>query len=287
VSITTVPCELSGAQFNKISRLVKDRCGINLHEGKKQLVQARLTKRLRELRLRSYREYIEYVTNDADGAELTAMLDAISTNLTSFFREEEHFRYLARKVLPAAMARSGGDRRLRIWSAGCSTGEEPYSIAVTLCENIPDLTSWDAKVLATDLSTKVLARAEKATYPGERIKAVPPQQRSRYFRCVQARPERLYRVEDPARSLVHFARLNLMDPWPMKGPFDAVFCRNVMIYFEKPTQAELVNRFCGILAPGGALFIGHSESLTGIEHTMRYVQPTVYEKPLGPGRLKT
>ena len=287
MSLTTVPCELSDAQFNKISRLVKDRCGINLHEGKKQLVQARLAKRLRELHLRGYREYIEYVTNDADGAELTAMLDAISTNLTSFFREEEHFRYLARKVLPAAMARAGGDRRLRIWSAGCSTGEEPYSIAITLCENIPDLTSWDAKVLATDLSTKVLACAEKATYPGERIKAVPPQQRSRYFRCVQARPERLYRVEDPARSLVHFARLNLMDSWPMKGPFDAVFCRNVMIYFEKPTQAELVNRFCGILAPGGTLFIGHSESLTGIEHTMRYVQPTVYEKPLRPGQLKT
>jgi len=282
-----VPERLTEAQFREISSLVRSTCGINLHEGKKQLVQSRLAKRVRELGLRGYSEYIEYVTNDAGAAELTAMLDAISTNLTHFFREEEHFRYLARKVLPEVMARAGGDRRLRIWSAGCSTGEEPYSIAITLCENIPDLTCWDAKVLATDLSTRVLAHAEKATYPGERIKAVPPHQRSRYFRCIQARPDRLYRVEEPARSLVFFARLNLMDHWPMKEPFDAIFCRNVMIYFEKSTQAELVNRFCRILAPGGTLLIGHSESLTGIKHSLRYVQPTVYQKPLTPGRAGT
>jgi len=279
MSIATAASALSEAQFQKISRLVKDRCGINLHEGKKQLVQARLAKRLRELGLDGYREYVEYVTNDAGGTELTAMLDAISTNLTSFFREEEHFDYLARKAIPAAMARAGSDRRLRIWSAGCSTGEEPYSIAITVCDNIPNLSSWDARVLATDLSTKVLARAKEATYPGQRVKSVPPRQRSRHFHCVQAKPERIYRVIDPARSMVHFARLNLMGNWPMQGPFDVVFCRNVMIYFDKPTQGKLVNRFCNILSPGGTLFIGHSESLTGIDHPLRYVQPTVYEKP--------
>jgi len=282
-----VPDSLTEAQFRKISNLVRSTCGINLHEGKKQLVQSRLAKRIRELGFRGYSEYIEYVTNDVAGTELTAMLDAISTNLTRFFREEEHFRYLARKVLPAVMERAGSDRRLRIWSAGCSTGEEPYSIAITLCENIPDLACWDAKVLATDLSTRVLAQAKKATYPGKRIKAVPPQQRSRYFRCIQARPDRLYRVEEPARSLVFFTRLNLTDPWPMKGAFDAIFCRNVMIYFEKSTQAELVSRFYRILTPGGTLFIGHSESLTGIEHSLRYVQPTVYQKPLTPERART
>jgi len=284
MSIATASPALSEAQFQKISRLVKDRCGINLHEGKKQLVQARLAKRLRELGLRGYREYIEYVINDVGGTELTIMLDAISTNLTSFFREEEHFTYLAHKVIPATIARAGESRRLRIWSAGCSTGEEPYSIAITICDNVPDLSSSDAKVLATDLSTKVLAHAEKATYPGQRLKAVAPQQRSRHFHCIQVKPERLYRVIDPARSLVHFARLNLMENWPMRGPFDAIFCRNVMIYFDKPTQRELVNRFCDILAPGGTLFIGHSESLTGIDHPLRYVQPTVYEKPLTPGQ---
>jgi len=277
VTVVTAPSELSEAQFQKISRLVKERCGINLHQGKKQLVKARLTKRLRELGFSGYGQYIEYVTSDVDGTELTAMLDALSTNLTSFFREPDHFRYLASRVLPAVIARS--KRRVRIWTAGCSSGEEPYSVAITVCENIPDLRSWDARILATDLSTRVLERAGRATYPAERIKTVPPQLRSRYFRCVQARPERLYRVEDEARSLVHFARLNLMEAWPMKGPFDAIFCRNVMIYFDKPTQAELVGRFWEILAPGGTLFIGHSESLTGIEHSFRYVQPTIYEKP--------
>jgi len=284
MSIATASPALNDAQFQKISRLVKDRCGINLHEGKKQLVQARLAKRLRELGLRGYREYIEYVANDVDGTELTAMLDAISTNLTSFFREEEHFTYLAHKVIPAALRRAGKSGRLRIWSAGCSTGEEPYSIAITVCSNVPDLSCLDAKILATDLSTKVLAHAEKATYPDQRVKAVPPQQRSRYFHCIQAKPERLCRVIDPARSLVHFARLNLMEHWPMRGPFDAIFCRNVMIYFDKPAQGVLVNRFYDMLAPGGTLFIGHSESLAGIDHPLRYVQPTVYEKPLTSGQ---
>ena len=278
---TTTAPELTDAQFKKISSLVRDLCGINLHEGKKQLVQARLNKRLHKLGLRNYREYVEYVSSEADGVELTAMLDAISTNLTSFFRERNHFEYLARTVLPAAIARAGADRRLRIWSAGCSTGEEPYSIAIILQENVPDLPFWNAKVLGTDLSTQVLAHAEKATYPGERIKAVPPQQRSRSFQCVQTSPERMYRVKDCVRSLVYFARMNLMDPWPIHGPFDAIFCRNVMIYFDKPTQAELVNRFCKILAPGGTLFIGHSEGLAGVRHPFRYIQPTVYEKPAG------
>ncbi len=278
MSIITASPELTEAQFQKISRLVKDQCGINLHDGKKQLVQSRLAKRLRELGLGGYSEYIDYVSKGADRTELTAMLDAISTNLTSFFREGEHFTYLASKALPAAIARSGGGRRLRIWSAGCSTGEEPYSIAITVCENISDVSAWDAKILATDLSTKVLARAKKATYTGERLKTIPPQLRSRYFQCAQAKPEREYQVTGPARSLVQFAQLNLMQRWPMNGPFDVIFCRNVMIYFDKPTQATLVKRFCDMLAPGGTLFIGHSESLTGIRHSLRYIQPTIYQK---------
>jgi len=277
--IATALPELTEAQFQKISRLVQELCGINLHQGKKQLVQTRLNKRLRELGLRDYGEYIEYIMHDTDGVELTAMLDAISTNLTRFFREDEHFTYLAKQILPAAMARTGRHRRLRFWSAGCSTGEEPYSIAITVYDHVPDLSAWDVKILATDLSTQVLARARKAVYPADRVRAVPAQLRSRCFDCIQARPERLYRVKDSVRSLVHFARLNLMDPWPMAGPFDAIFCRNVMIYFDKPTQADLINRFWKLLAPGGTLLIGHSESLTGIRHSFRYVQPTVYEKP--------
>jgi len=277
---TLLSLELSEPQFNEISDLVKSLCGINLHDGKKELVKARLTKRLRKLNIRSFAEYMDLVRGDTSGAELTNMLDALSTNLTSFFRENEHFEYLANQILPTIVDRSAQTgRRLRIWSAGCSSGEEPYSIAITANEKIPNVQSWDAKILATDISTRVLARAAKGVYDADRIKTVSPQARSRYFECIETRPERLYRVTDSLRTMVHFARLNLMDRWPMQGPFDVIFCRNVMIYFDKATQGKLINRFYDLLAPGGTLFIGHSESLAGVKHQFRYAQPTIYQRP--------
>ncbi len=272
--------DLSEAQFNEISNMVKGLCGINLHNGKKELVKARLTKRLRKLHFRDFAEYMAYVRSDTSGAELTAMLDALSTNLTSFYREGEHFEYLSGKVIPHIIAKAGKvTPRLRIWSAGCSSGEEPYTIAIAVSEAFGHLPLMDAKILATDLSTRMLARATRGVYDGERIKAISPHLRAKYFQCVQTRPERLYRVNDRIRALVHFARLNLMDHWPMRGPLDAIFCRNVMIYFEKPMQKMLIGRFSELLAHGGTLFIGHSESLAGVRHQFRYVQPTVYEKP--------
>jgi len=271
--------ELTDAQFREVAALVKATCGIDLHDGKKELVKGRLAKRLRQLNFRTFGEYIRHLRDDVGGAEITAMLDAISTNQTSFFREAEHFHCLGKKVLPGVVARADASKRLRIWSAGCSSGEEPYSIAITVRESIPDLDSWDARILATDISTRVLARAEKGLYDGSRFEAVPPLVRSRYFTCVEARPQRRHEVGPHIRSLVHFARLNLMGPWPMKGPFDVIFCRNVMIYFDRPTRERLIGRFFGLLASGGTLFIGHSESLTGIQHQFGYVQPTVYEKP--------
>jgi chemotaxis protein methyltransferase CheR len=208
------------------------------------------------------------------------MLDALSTNLTSFFRENEHFEYLANHILPRIVNRSEQTgRRLRVWSAGCSSGEEPYSIAVTINEKVPSLRSWDAKILATDISTRVLARAAEGVYNDSRVKTVPPQARAKYFDCIETRPERLYRVAGSIRSLVHFARLNLMNRWPMQGPFDVIFCRNVMIYFDKDTQGKLINRFYDLLAPGGTLFIGHSESLAGVNHKFNYTQPTIYQRP--------
>ena len=270
--------ELSESQFNEISNLVKSLCGINLHDGKKELVKARLTKRLRQLQMRSFDEYIETIRNDSQGMELTAMLDALSTNLTSFFRESDHFEYLAKRTIPQVAANAGKDQRqIRIWSAGCSSGEEPYSMAITLCEHCPDLHSWDVRILATDLSTAVLAKARAGLYRSERLEPVGPQVRARHFRSAQTHG--IYGVRQHLRDMVHFARLNLMDAWPMRGPFDAIFCRNVMIYFDKPTQAKLVHRFWDILSPGGTLSIGHSESLTGIRHDFRYVQPTIYTKP--------
>jgi len=274
--------ELTDEEFEKISDLVKSLCGINLHQGKKELVKARLSKRLRALGLTRFDDYIRYVRNDGGGDELVAMLDSISTNLTSFFREPGHFDYLAEQVLPAIAARAGPHRRsLRIWSAGCSTGEEPFTIGIVVSENIPNPDSWDVRILATDLSTRVLARAREGLYEADRLKDVPGLLIGRYFSCVEAHRPRLYRVNDRVRGLVTFARLNLLGPWPMRGPFDVIFCRNVMIYFDKPTQTRLVERFWEVLAPGGGLFVGHSESLAGVKHRFEYVQPTVYRKGTG------
>ncbi len=271
--------ELTDAQFHKIAALVKANCGINLHDGKKELVKGRLTKRLRKLGFHTFSQYLDHLRRDESGSELTAMLDAISTNLTSFFRESDHFEHLAENVMPRIIAAAGRAGRLRIWSAGCSSGEEPYSIAITVNEGIPDPRAWDAKILATDISTRMLARAKRGIYTADRIETVSPQLRTRYFQCVETQPERLYRVGDALRTMVHYARLNLMDAWPMNGPFDVIFCRNVMIYFDKGAQGKLINRFHDLLAPGGTLFIGHSESLAGVKHEFRYVQPTVYQKP--------
>lgn len=276
---TLLTVELSEAQFNEISKLVKDLCGINLHDGKKELIKARLTKRLRKLHIPSFEQYLEYVRNDTTGSELTAMLDALSTNLTSFFRESDHFEYLAQQVIPrVAINATRTGRRLRIWSAGCSSGEEPYSIAITVNETLSNLKMWDIKILATDISTRMLDRAETGIYDADRIKTVAPQLRNKYFDLVETRPQRLYQVKDNISSLVHISRLNLVAHWPMHGPFDAIFCRNVMIYFDKPTQEDLVSRYWNLLGPEGTLFIGHSESLTGINHQFKYAQPTVYEK---------
>lgn len=268
--------EITSRQFEEISALVKNLAGINLHDGKKELVKARLAKRTRELKLRNLDEYIEHVRNDTSGRELISMLDALSTNLTFFFREAQHFQYLKEHVLPTWRVQP--NKCVRIWSAGCSSGEEPYSIAMLLHENLPNLNRRDCRILATDLSTKVLGMACKGEYGAERFKDTPEHLVRRYFTCIQTKPSPIYRVNPDVRKLIHFARLNLMESWPMKGPFDVIFCRNVMIYFDKPTQARLIGRYYDLLAPGGLLLLGHSESLTGTKHNFKYAQPATYVK---------
>ena len=270
---------LTEGQFEAISILVRRLCGINLHQGKKELVKARLTKRLRRLGLASFDDYIDYVRSDQSGAELVRMLDALCTNLTHFFREEQHFQYLGGQVLPQLATKvAGSARKLRIWSAGCASGEEAYSIAITVAENLPDLLLWDVGILATDLSSSAMKIARKGVYDAKRLETVHPEWWTKYFDVLDSSPRRLYRVKNSLRSMTHFDRLNLMESWPMRGSFDVIFCRNVMIYFDKQTQADLINRFWQLLSPGGTLFIGHSESLAGIQHSFRYVQPTVYER---------
>ncbi|MBU0754251.1 MAG: protein-glutamate O-methyltransferase CheR [Planctomycetes bacterium] len=272
---------LTDDQLDTISGIVKNIAGIDLHDGKKELIRARLAKRLRELKITSHHKYLEYLKNDTSGAELSTMLDILTTNVTSFFREADHFEYLKNQILTQAVSRAQSlksDKKLRIWSAGCSSGEEPYTIAIVLNECLPDLTVWDAKILATDLSRRILSKAKIGEYGNDRVNNIPGMVQQKYFSLVQSKPEKRYRVHDELRRLIHFARLNLMESWPMSGPFDVIFCRNVMIYFDKQTQGRLINRFWEILSPGGTLFIGHSESLTGIKHNFHFVKPTVYAK---------
>jgi chemotaxis protein methyltransferase CheR len=278
--------ELAESEFRRISELVYDYCRINLHEGKRELVRARISKQLREGGYQSARDYIEKVQSDPSGRELILLIDSISTNLTSFFREVGHFRFLAQKHLPGLMTkkRTRRELRLRAWSAGCSTGEEPYTLAMVLSSALREQGMWDVKVLATDISSRVLEIAQNALYPESRLREVPPEMKAEFFvrdpGMRKAEQATLYRVSQALRNMIAFRRLNLIEePWPFNGRFDFIFCRNVMIYFDKPTQQRLVERYWHALEPGGLLFTGHSESLTGIEHKFRYVEPTIYAKP--------
>jgi chemotaxis protein methyltransferase CheR len=271
---------LSEREFRLISDLVHERCGINLHDGKKELVRARLAKRLREGGFRTFSDYLRHVAEDATGREFSILIDSLSTNLTKFFREEQHFEYLREFFLPRLLAskRARRDTRIRAWSAGCSSGEEPYSIAIVLHDVIGDASRWDVKLLATDVSTRMLRSAETGLYDAQRVAPIPLPLRHKYFVRMREHGTDTYEVTDVLRHLVLFRYLNLMESWPIKGPLDFIFCRNVMIYFDKPTQGRLIDRFYDLLAPGGVLFTGHSESLTGIQHRFQYVRPTIYTK---------
>ena len=275
---------VSEADFTRVCDAVYRHCGINLRDGKQSLVHARLAKRLRASRFESLTEYLDQVLADAGGREFTALIDALSTNLTSFYREPDHFRFLVDTALPQVLSRKAarGDRRLRLWSAGCSTGEEAYTLAMTLLDS-PALSdrsaaSMDVKILATDISTNVLRTAWQGFYAAERLDTLPAGYKARFFRPAVDDDERGFTVAPDIQQMIAFRYLNLMEEWPFTGPFDFIFCRNVMIYFDKPTQQRLVNRFHDVLAPGGVLFTGHSESLTGVDHPFRYIRPTVYGK---------
>lgn len=268
------PLALRQRDFTGIRDLLYRVCGIDLGEGKRGLVQTRLFARLRELQLQDYGEYLDYVLSDPSGHELSVMVDRLSTNKTDFFRESQHFDFLCSQVLPAVLDRGAP---LRIWSAACSSGEEPYTIAMALHEAVPDLERRDTRILATDVSSRVLQHARRGVYSAGAVERVPPQLRQRYFRRLED-PTDSYQVHPSIRRYITFARLNLIEPWPMHGPFEVVFCRNVMIYFDLPTQEKLVNRLWELLEDGGYLFIGHSESLNRLTHRFRYIGPSIYRK---------
>lgn len=265
--------ELSDRQFNKIARIVYQVSGISLKDGKEALVRARLMKRVRALRIGSIDAYMKYIESDKGAQELGFMIDVMTTNKTSFFREAEHFKFLRETILPEIKG-----PKIRFWSAACSSGEEPFTMAIVLRENLADIDSRDCLILATDISNRMLDKAGRAFYSEDALREVPASLIQKYFKKACKGSIRAFQVKDNIRSMVRIAQLNLMNTWPMKGLFNVIFCRNVMIYFDKPTQQKLINRFWDLLEPGGYLLVGHSEGLSSISHQFHYVRPATYRK---------
>ncbi|AHX14337.1 chemotaxis protein CheR [Dyella jiangningensis] len=269
---------LSEAEFNFLRSFVYEHCGISLGEHKRQLVQGRLVRRLRALKLRDFGGYCELLRRDPQG-ELGELASAISTNVTAFFRESHHFDLLTNELLPRWIAEKKNGGRLRIWSAGCATGEEPYTLAMVLAEALEKHGSHvDAKILATDLSPQALETARKGVYPIDRLEGVSTERRRRWFLRGEGEYDQYACVHPRLRELVSILPLNLLHDWPMQGPFDAIFCRNVVIYFDKPTKQRLFQRYAGLLPEGGYLFLGHSESMYGLNDNFDLIGRTVYRK---------
>lgn len=266
---------ITDAEYTQFQSLIYGQAGIALSEQKKPLVVSRLGKRLRELNLPSFQAYYDHIMNDAGGEELTTLLDLISTNKTDFFREPGHFQFLKDKILPTLAS----ERRVRIWSAASSSGEEPYTIAMTLYDGVTNPAQWDIKILASDISTRVLAKGAAGIYDAEKVATLPADILKRHFlRGKNGQRDRV-KVKPHLVHVVTFRRINLMDAaFPIKSPLDVIFCRNVMIYFDRETQSKLMQKFFRYLKPGGYLFIGHSESLQWVEHPFDYVAPTIYRK---------
>lgn len=265
---------LGEREFERIRRRLYEVAGISLSDAKRTLVIARLSKVIRGLKLPSFEAYLSFLDRQGTAHDAQEFVNALTTNLTRFWREEHHFAHLLGHVgnLMAERTRVA-ERRLRIWSAGCSTGQEPYTIALSLLDAYPDLKRWDFRILATDIDTSVVAKAATASYPESELSGLTPDRTRLFERTGDGR----VRVPSAVAQTVSFKPLNLMAPWPMRGPFDAIFCRNVAIYFDKATQGEVFGRLGKILAPGGFLYIGHSENLGSGSGGFRLVGKTIYQ----------
>ena len=266
---------IGAGEMAKVIRLVYDRSGITLTTAKQALVQARLQKRLRATGSSTFGDYLKLVERDGTGQELSQLLDAIATNHTSFFREEQHFQLLRSRILPALASREG---RIRVWTAACSTGEEPATLAMTMFETLPAGDRTRVRLLASDLSTKALAVARAGVYKMDRVSAVPMPLLKRYFERGLGAQNGLARVGGAIRSAVEYRRLNLLEIESLGETFDVIFCRNVMIYFDRPVQQRVVSMLERHLTPGGHLFIAHAESLNGLTHNLGWVAPAVYRR---------
>jgi chemotaxis protein methyltransferase CheR len=267
------------ADFERLTRLIYDESGINLKIDKKTMLELRIKKRLKSLHIGSFREYCEYLfSQKGKDQELVHLIDVVSTNKTDFFREPDHFEFLARKAIPELMARNESGRSLAVWSAGCSTGEEPYTLAMVLSECSKTNAKLRFKVLATDISTTVLARAERGVYPADVLRPVPAELRRKYFMRSRDPQSQLLRVVPELRQLIEFRRLNFMENFGLPHKVDILFCRNVMIYFDRPTQEKIVQKLAHQLVNGGYAFVGHSESLHDMKMPLVPVGPALYRK---------
>ncbi|MFK7831490.1 MAG: protein-glutamate O-methyltransferase CheR [Congregibacter sp.] len=268
---------LTDSEFEQIQAIIRRMTGITMGDTKRHLVLRRVSTRLKALHMTSVPDYIKLLeSGDATEAEL--FTNAVTTNLTSFYREDHHFDYLAKNILPQLIAnKQNSSKRLRIWSAGCSTGEEPYSIAMTLNDVMPDIDCWDAKLLCTDIDTAVVATAKAGVYPEQRLEKVPGSQLKKWFE----RDGGLLKASQALKKHLTFKQLNLMNEWPMRGKFDVIFCRNVVIYFDKPTQRVLMDRYAEQLEEGGYLILGHSESLYKVSERFTLIGKTIYQKNPG------
>jgi chemotaxis protein methyltransferase CheR len=254
---------LTRRDLNEIAAMIYADAGIALNDSKASLVYSRLSKHIRNLGLRGFREYCALVSSPEGAAERREMLSHLTTNFTRFFRENHHFDHLRTEVLPGLIARAKAGGRVRIWSAACSDGQEPYSIALTVLSMMQNVMDYDFRILATDIDPKILALARAGAYDETALETVNPAMRKQWFKEVEIGGRRKFQIDDRVKRLITFNELNLMAQWPFKGPFDVIFCRNVVIYFDEPTQVKIWSRFAGLLPEGGHLYIGHSERVSG------------------------
>ena len=258
--------------FSQIQKVVASRSGINLGDHKFEMVYGRLARRLRATGLKTVKDYLSLIQNDT--SENIEFINAITTNLTYFFRENHHFEYLKAKIVPELKSKHVMDKRVRIWSAGCSTGEEPYSIAYTLRDFFKQCSTWDIKILATDLDTQVLAKGKHAIYNDERVESLGAEVKKHLFEMSSSG----FKVKQKYQQKIFFKQLNLMDTWPMKGKFDVIFCRNVLIYFDRLVQQKLIEKFRHKLHPDGFLILGHSESIGAQAGNFEAIGKTIFRR---------
>lgn len=253
--------DLTDAEFVSLAKYAKGEFGLSLSESKKSLVQSRLARRFRARNVSGFEDYMRLMSSEGADGERQELISALTTNVTSFFRENHHFDTLKNECVPKLKEKAQNGQRVRMWSSACSSGQEPYSMAMTVMSAWPDVAKTNTRILATDIDTNIVSRAEQGRYPIEEIDGLPSQIGREMTRKLGDGGE--FEISKPVKDLITFARLNLIEEWPFAGPFDVIFCRNVAIYFEKDTQQRLWKRFCSMLEPGGYLFIGHSERITG------------------------